>query len=123
MNDLFDALKPELMNIAVILLTALASWIGVQVNAWLKAGKTDKEYRQIKNIINDTVDYVEQVAKRLDLDSEGKLDLATQTASEWLTGKGIKFSQAEINVLIEATVRNFYAHWEDEPDIEATVTE
>lgn len=116
MNELFDALKPELLNIAVILLTALASWVGVQLNAWLHAGKTNKEYTQIKSIINDTVDYVEQVASRLELNSEGKLDLATKTAAEWLTAKGFKVSPAELNVMIEATVKNFYNHWDDIPE-------
>lgn len=113
MNELLAELSPSLLSIASTLLLAFGTWLTLQLNAWLKAGKTDKEYAQIKNIIEDTVSYVEQVAKRLELDSNGKLELATKTASEWLVSKGFKVTEAELNVLIESMVRNSYGHWND----------
>ena len=90
MNELLDLLKPSLLEIAGVLLSAFAGWLGFQVKAWL-------DTKQKRAIVEATVKYVEQVGRSLG--SEEKFALAKKKALEWLNAKGFKVVDVELEVL------------------------
>lgn len=95
LNQFIDILLPVLATA----LTAVFSYIGVKIKSIIQE-KADTETKQ--KIVESTVKYVEQVFK--DINSEEKLEKALETASSWLTEKGITVSETELRVLIEAAV-------------------
>lgn len=113
MEELFTALKPIIFDLIIVLVTALASWIGLVVKGWITDKRSAVQAGQIKAIIEDTVVYVEQIAKNLNIDSAGKFELAKDKAIAYLKSKGFEVSEVELTVLIEAAVNAFFPHWEE----------
>ena len=102
MNNMFEILQPYLLEIIVAILTGVASFIGVKIK------KVYEEYintKTKKEIVECTVKYVEQVFK--EIHGEEKLNKAKDKALEWLNEKGIKVSDTELEILIEASVNGF----------------
>lgn len=98
LNELFGT---YLIPAVVTVVGAIASWIGVQ----LKKLYTDKvNTKEKQDIVESTVTYIQQVYG--DLKGEEKLEKALETASDWLTSKGINVSDSELKVLIESAVYN-----------------
>lgn len=99
---MFEILQPYLLEILVAILTGIASFIGVKIK------KVYEEYvntKVKKDVVEDTVKYVEQVFK--DIHGQEKLEKAKEKALEWLNEKGISISEVELEILIEATVNSF----------------
>ena len=97
-----EILQNYLFEILATVITAVASFIGVAIkNAYTKYADTKIK----KEIVKDTVYYVEQVFK--ELHSEEKLNKAKEKALNWLNEKGIKISDTELEILIEAAVNTF----------------
>lgn len=111
MNELLKELSPSLIEIAKILLSALGVWVGLVIKGWINDKRNAEQALQVKRIIENTVMYVEQVAKNLNLDSAGKLQLAKDKALAYLNSKGLEVSEVELNVLIESTVKAFFGKW------------
>lgn len=103
MEELLDLLKPSLLEIAGVLLSAFAGFAAVQIKAWF-------DTKQKRAIVESTVQYVEQVGRALG--SEEKFALAKKKALEWLNAKGLKVVDVELEVLIEAAVNSFFEHYE-----------
>ena len=98
LNEFFGT---YLIPAVVTVVGAIASWIGVQ----LKKLYTDKvNTKEKQDVVESTVTYIQQVYG--DLKGEEKLEKALETASEWLTSKGISVSDSELRVLIESAVYN-----------------
>ena len=98
LNELFGT---YLIPAVVTVVGAIASWIGVQ----LKKLYTDKvNTKEKQEVVQSTVTYIQQVY--WDLKGEEKLEKAVETASDWLTSKGINVSDSELRVLIESAVYN-----------------
>lgn len=98
LNELFGT---YLIPAVVTVVGAIASWIGVQ----LKKLYTDKvNTKEKQDVVESTVTYIQQVYG--DLKGEEKLEKALETASDWLTSKGINVSDSELRVLIESAVYN-----------------
>lgn len=98
LNELFGT---YLIPAVVTVVGAIASWIGVQ----LKKLYTDKvNTKEKQDVVESTVTYIQQVY--WDLKGEEKLEKAVETASDWLTSKGINVSDSELRVLIESAVYN-----------------
>ena len=98
LNELFST---YLIPAVVTIVGAVASWIGVQ----LKRLYTEKDNTKEKqDVVQSTITYIQQVYG--DLKGEEKLEKALDTASEWLTSKGITVSDSELRVLIESAVYN-----------------
>lgn len=94
-----EILKNYIFEILATIITGLVSFIGVSIkNTYTKYinNKTKKE------IVKDTVNYVEQVFK--DINGGEKLKKAKEKALEWLNEKGIKISETELEILIESAV-------------------
>lgn len=98
LNEFFGT---YLIPAVVTVVGAIASWIGVQ----LKKLYTDKvNTKEKQDVVESTVTYIQQVYG--DLKGEEKLEKALETASDWLTSKGINVSDSELRVLIESAVYN-----------------
>lgn len=94
-----EFIQNYLLEILATIITALASFIGVSIkNAYTKYINTKTK----KEIVKDTVNYVEQVFK--DIHGAEKLNKAKEKALEWLNEKGIKISETELEILIESAV-------------------
>ena len=94
-NQLIQVLEPTLL----VIVTAVASYVATKVKNTLER-KANNEVA--KQVIEDTVKYVQQVFK--DLDGKDKLEKAVEKASDVLAEKGIAVSETEINMLIESAV-------------------
>lgn len=95
-----EFLQNYLLEILATVITAVASFIGLTIkNAYTKYINTQTK----KEIVKDTVNYIEQVYK--DIHGEEKLSKAKEKALEWLNEKGIKISDIELEILIESAVK------------------
>lgn len=102
MNELMIELQPIIMNAAVVILTAIGSYVGLRVKTFIKE-KTDTETK--KKVVETTCKYVEQLY--FDLEGEAKLKKAKESILEQLNEKGVTITELELDVLIEATVNGF----------------
>lgn len=99
MEEVIELLKSNMLQILATVITAVASYIGIQIkNAYTKYINTKTK----KEIVKSTVAYVEQVSTALK--SEEKFAQAKTKATEWLNNKGISVSETEIEILIESAV-------------------
>ena len=97
-----EIIQNYLLEILATVITAIASFIGIRIkNAYTKYVDTQTK----KEIVKDTVNYVEQVYK--DIKGKEKLNKAKEKALEWLKQKGIKISETELEILIESAVNGF----------------
>jgi len=102
MEELLKQLLPSLLNIAQILLVALASYLGFKLKIFLAD-------QQKRSIVESTVKYVEQVGKALG--SDEKLALAKARALELLNAANLPISELELDTLIESFVLAFTEHY------------
>ena len=94
-----ELIQNYLLEILATVITAVASFIGLRIkDAYTKYINTQTK----KEIVKDTVQYVEQVYK--DLKGQEKLEKAEEKALEWLNEKGIRISETELEILIESAV-------------------
>ena len=98
LNELFGT---YLIPAVVTVVGAIASWVGVQLKKLYTEKVNTKEKQEV---VQSTVTYIQQVY--WDLKGEEKLEKAVETASDWLTSKGINVSDSELRVLIESAVYN-----------------
>lgn len=112
LNQIMSALTPYL----VTLVTAFAAY----VVAIIKKKLTEKLDTQTKkDIAEATVNYVEQVFE--DLDGKEKLQKALETSTQWLNEKGIKVTEAEMTMFIEAAIKGAKQGWNEQKLQEASV--
>jgi hypothetical protein len=104
MEEILKELTPAILSIATVILTFVARWLAVKLAKIL-------DTQAKREIVEATVKYVEQVAKSVGLDAEGKKALAIAKASEWLIEKGLPVSEVELDVMIEAAVNDFFGHY------------
>lgn len=90
-----------IMEILATIITAVASYIGVQIK---KAYTRYVDTKNKKEIVKSTVEYVEQIYKGVMISNEDKLSKAKEKALEWLNSKGLKISDTELDILIESAV-------------------
>lgn len=101
-NVLLDELFGTYLIPAVVTVVgAIASWVGVQLKKLYTEKVNTKEKQEV---VQSTITYIQQVYG--DLKGEEKLEKALETASDWLTSKGINVSDSELRVLIESAVYN-----------------
>ena len=100
MIDFINNNSGMILSILGTILTAIGGYVGKIYKKYIN----DKQKEQI---LEDTVRYVEQITKDISISSENKLSKAKTKASEWLNSKGIKYSETELEVLIESAVNGF----------------
>lgn len=92
MKEILMEYLPKIVEYVLIII------VGLLANKAKKLINTDIK----RNIVRDTVRYVEQVFN--DIHGGEKLNLAIEKASELLRSRGIKIDESEIVVLIESAV-------------------
>ncbi len=102
MNELMTELQPIIMNAAVVILTAIGSYVGLKVKTFIKE-KADTDTK--RKVVETTCRYINQLYD--DLDGAEKLEKAKENILAQLNEKGITISELELDVLIEATVNGF----------------
>ena len=105
MNELVQAITPALLALLVAVIGYLAKIAGTQVQRVADKYAIKAKLEANKTIVDLSVKYVQQVFK--DADGETKYNEAKNKALEILSEKGIKITDAELNMLIEASVANF----------------
>ena len=96
-----EILHDNLIQILATIITAVASFIGVSIK---KAYTKYVDTKTKKEIVNSTVEYIEQIYKNVTVTNEEKLAKAKEKALEWLNTKGLKISDTELEILIESAV-------------------
>ncbi len=118
--DLINSLMPSILEAVMVLLGFIATVLGRKIGKYFD---NLERSREIRAIVQSTVDYVENVAKHLE--GEKKAELAKQKIIAYAEVKGLKVSEVEIDILIE----HFHRHLNDaysvinEPDIFEVVLE
>lgn len=102
MTNIVKELTPAILQIAGVLLSAFATWLGLQAKKWL-------DTKQKREIAETSVKYVEQVGKALG--STEKLALAKETMIAMLAKVGITITDTEMTALIEAACSAFTTHY------------
>ena len=97
-----EIMNNYLQQIVLLLILALAGWLGAQAKNLYKKYITT-EIKQ--NVCRTVVRFVEQVYQ--DLHGPEKLAQAMAKASEILEGYGITISESELVAMIEAAVNEF----------------
>ena len=90
------------VKIMLMVLSAVGSYVGMQIKILYDKYITSIEKRKI---VTDVVRAVEQMYH--DLDGEEKLQHAIEGATEILGSRGIKVTDFELRMLIEAAVSGF----------------
>lgn len=99
------------MQIIFTILTAVASFIGLQVKKLYEKYVNDKTK---KEVVESTVKYVEQLYKSLN--GAEKLEKAKESIVALLNEKGLSITELEMDVLIEATCNSFKEHFKTEEE-------
>lgn len=94
-------IEAHFVEILVTFLTAVFSFIGLTLK---KMYFTYVENITKKDVVKETVAYIEQTCKNKGLSCPEKFDKAKAKAKEWLVEKKIPISDTELEVLIESAV-------------------
>ncbi len=99
LEQLMTQLQPVIISICVTILTAVGTYIGTKI----KQVYTDKVNTDIKEkIVYNTCRYVNQLYN--DLEGPAKFETAQKEIVEQLNQRGIKITELELKVMIEAAV-------------------
>ncbi|MDN6159714.1 MAG: phage holin family protein [Staphylococcus equorum] len=105
MNELLQAITPIRLALLVGIIGYLAKIAGIQAQRVADKYAIKAKLDANKTIVNLAVKYVQQVFN--EADNKTKYNEAKNKALEILSEKGIKITDAELNMLIEASVANF----------------
>lgn len=102
MEQITEIIMPAVLQLTGTVLMVGAGIVGYQIKK-LYSKYIDNQTK--KDVVNSTVEYVEQVFT--DLHGEEKLEKALDRASALLKEKGIDVSRNELETLIESAVNGF----------------
>ena len=105
-QELGNELVQILLPILATFLTGFFTYVGARLK---NAYETKVNTETTKAVVDNAVRFVEQVYK--DLKGKEKLEKAVVQVNEILTAKGIKITEAEINMLIESAVFGLNQGW------------
>ena len=92
----------EILTLLVTIFGSVFTFIGAMIK---KKYSEISDHKTKKEIVDDTVKYVEQICSTCKkMSSEEKKQMAKEKAINWLSEKGIKVSDTELDILIEAAV-------------------
>lgn len=106
MEELWNAIAPNIMEIITAILLALVGFLGAKVKVILNT-------KIKRDIAEDTVKYVEQISRNLGLTSDQKFELARKEIIKLLEGVGLKVTEEELKILIESMVNKFFQNYSD----------
>ncbi len=103
MNEILSII---LSNFIPILGTCIAAILGYVGMCLKKIVEDTIKQKEKEKIVTSTVYYVEQISKNDNLSSAEKFVEAKEKASSWLREKNYKFSDTELDIMIECAVKN-----------------
>lgn len=103
-NEILTGISPYIWQILGVILTTIVGYVGVKVKA-LYEKKINTELK--REIVKTVVEMIEQVAKSQGWDGEKKLEEARKTILEMINRSGLKITELELHILIEAVVNSF----------------
>lgn len=106
-----ESIQVELMNLVIVVLTALAGFVTKEVTAYLKKRGALVAYENNKEIVNTVVNATEQIYKQLN--GPEKLEMAKQELATVLAEKKIKITATQIDMLIESAVKEMQKNIKD----------
>lgn len=116
--ELLNAILPQLTEILVTLVIALAGYLGtlavkfINEQTTLVKSKTKKEeWDIIVQMIAHTVSFVEQTSKTLK--AEEKFRKAQETIIRLANEQGLKITEEQLKVITESFVNEFYGRVDD----------
>ena len=98
----------SLLAEAAYLIAVLAIYFVIQ---FLRRRISSEDMMVVRDIVEDGVLFVQQIYGHLD--GEHKYWKAVEAISEALRKKGIKISEEELQILIEATIQRLKVEWGD----------
>lgn len=98
---MLEMIETHFVEILFTFFTAVFSFIGLALK---KMYFTYMDNITKKDVVKETVAYVEQTCRSKDLSCSEKFDRAKVKAKEWLKEKKISISDTELEVLIESAV-------------------
>lgn len=99
---MIEMLANNLIPILATALTGVVSYLGMQIKNMIQNNIATKEK---ESIIASTVNYVEQISKDTNMTSGEKFAEAKEKASTWLRERNIKFSDTELDIMVECAVK------------------
>lgn len=116
--ELLNAILPQLTEILVTLVIALAGYLGTlavkfinEQTALIKSKTKKEEWDIIVQMIAHTVSFVEQTSKTLK--AEEKFRKAQETIIRLANEQGLKITEEQLKVITESFVNEFYGHIDD----------
>ena len=116
--ELLNAILPQLTEILVTLVIALAGYLGTlavkfinEQTALIKSKTKKEEWDIIVQMIAHTVQFVEQTSKTLK--AEEKFRKAQETIIRLANEQGLKITEEQLKVITESFVNEFYGHVDD----------
>lgn len=103
-QEIYEAIQPNIVAILVAILTGVASFIGTKIKNLYEEKVNDETKRKV---VKTVVNAVEQLYK--DLDGNEKLIKAQQNIVEMLNEKNITITELEMKMLIEEVCNSFKA--------------
>lgn len=103
MNEIVNAVYPELINLVIIFITAMMGIATRKVTQFLNEKGIIEKMHKNRELVNTVVTAVEQAYSNLN--GEEKLNLAKLEAVKLMSEKGIKISEKEVELLIESVVK------------------
>ncbi len=99
MSDIISLISDNLIQIVSTIITGVIGYLGIRIKNLYQSLVQD---RIKKDIIEKTVEYVEQTSKNLTCEEKKKK--ALEKSLEWLNEKKISISDTELEILIESAV-------------------
>lgn len=103
MNELMVLVSEELLNLAGVVITVIAGFVGKSVMSYLNKKGVVQKIGAHKELAKIAVSFVEQVY--IDLKGEAKLDRAKDKLVELANKEGLKLTDADLDAFIENAVR------------------
>ena len=99
MSDILSTISDNLIQILSTIITGIIGYLGLRIKNIYQEYIQDKIK---KEIVDETVKYVEQTCKNASCDE--KKSKALEKALEWMQEKKINVSDTELEILIESAV-------------------
>lgn len=107
MEPIINAITEGAVQIIVILMAAVVSYVAKQAGSYLKRAKKLKDIQILDKVSDDVVDYVQ--AQFTGAAGEEKQQIAAQKIAEVLNEQGVKVSETQILAGIENGVKKVKA--------------
>lgn len=105
MDIMLTTILSELLKVVAIVAAGFLVAVAQRLIGTAKMRKITEELENKREIINAVVLFVQQVYTISD--GEEKFSIAYKTAAEWLTDKGLSFTDEELQSLIESSIKLF----------------